>query len=262
MSYWNANDREESKPSWLNASQKIRCIRTVAGWEIPLDGTSRGGQLAGVAGATSLTFTTPFMELIVAMPIDPSITGVTSSSYAGRISATGGLSAANDTPNYRPYFTCPFNGDGATGGGVDGTGLSFANSVTGTGAGYGSYAVNGYGVSTLNFLGGQTAYIKVVANDSNSTQNLTFSEVSDVFGARGNLITGTNLLTTTNVPTTIYETFFGPTSDVNNNIAVFKINRQGATANSGPYTVSLRVTDSIGATADTTFFVSFGSTAT
>ena len=113
-----------------------------------------------------------------------------------------------------------------------------------------------------NFLGGQTAYIKVVANDSNSTQNLTFSEVSDVFGARGNLITGTNLLTTTNVPTTIYETFFGPTSDVNNNIAVFKINRQGATANSGPYTVSLRVTDSIGATADTTFFVSFGSTAT
>ena len=262
MSYWNANDREESKPSWLNASQKIRCIRTVAGWELPLDGTSRGGQLAGVAGATSLTFTTPFMELLVAMPIDPSITGVTSSSYAARISATGGATASGEAANYRPYFTCPFSGDSATAGGIDGRGLSFANSVAGSGAGYGSYAVNGYGVSTLNFLGGQTAYIKVVANDSNFTQNLTFSEVSDAFGVRGNIIQGANLLTATNVPATVYEAFFGPTSDVNNNIAVFKINTQGATSNSGPYAVTLRVTDSASATADTSFYVFFGATAT
>jgi hypothetical protein len=261
MSYWNANDREESKPTWLNASQKVRCIRTVAGWEIPLDGTSRGGQLAGVAGATSLTFTTPFMELIVAMPIDPSITGVTSSSYAGRISATGGATASGEAANYRPYFTCPFTNDSATGGGVDGLGLSFANSATGSGANYGSYAVNGYGVSTLQFGGSQTAYIKVVANDANFTQNLAFTEVADQFGLQGNLVTGSSLHTA--VPATIYETFFGPTSDVNNNIAVFKINKPGTTANSGPRTVTLRVTDngSGGLTADTTFYVSFGATA-
>ena len=261
MSYWNANDREESKPSWLNASQKIRCIRTVAGWELPLDGTSRGGQLMGVAGATSLTFSTPFMELLVAMPIDPSITGVTSSSYAGRISATGGATASGEAANTRPYFTCPFSGDSATAGGVDGLGLSFANSATGSGANYGSYAVNGYGVSTLQFGGGQTAYIKVVANDANFTQNLSFSEVTDQFGAAGNIISGSTLLT--GVPAAIYETFFGATSDINNNIAVFKINKPGATANSGPRTVTLRVTDNGagGLTADTTFYVYFGATA-
>jgi hypothetical protein len=262
MALWNNTDREESKPTWLNAAQKVRCIRTVSGWELPLDGTSLGGQLAGAAGLTSLTGNTPFMELLVALPLDPSTTGVTSSLYANRISATGGTDSSGDVPNYLPYFSCPFDGDSATAGGHDGQGLSFDNSVTGTGAGYGSYAVNGYGVSTLNFLGSQTAYIKVVANDSNFTQNLTFSEVSDAFGARGNLITGSGLLTPTSVPVTVYETFFGATSDINNNIAVFKINKQGATANSGPYAVTLRVTDSASATADTTFYVFFGATAT
>lgn len=261
MALWNNTDREESKPTWLNASQKVRCVRTIAGWELPLDGTSRGGQLAGVAGEASLTGTVPFMELLVAMPIDPSTTGVTSSLYAGRVVATGGATSGTDSPNYRPYFTCPFSGDSATAGGVDGIGLSFENSATGSGAAYGSYAVNSYGVSTLNFGGGQTAYIKIVANDSNLTQNLTFTERSDQFGNSGNLVVGANLLTTSNVPTTIYETFFGATSGVNNNIAVFRINRPGATSNSGPYSVTLRVTDSSGATADTTFAVSFGATA-
>lgn len=264
MALWNNTDREESKPTWLNAAQKTRCIRTVAGWELPLDGTSRGGQLMGVGGITSpsLTASIPFMELLVAMPIDPSVTGVTSSLYATRISATGGATASGDLPNYLPYFTCPFSGDSATAGGFDGLGLSFANSVTGSGAGYGSYAVNAYGVSTLNFLGGQTAYIKVVANDSNFTQNLAFSEVSDKFGNKGNIISGSNLLTSTNVPAGVYETFFGPTSDIGyGNIAVFKISPAGATSNSGPYSVTLRVTDSVGATADTTFHVFFGATA-
>jgi hypothetical protein len=59
----------------------------------------------------------------------------------------------------------------------------------------------------------------------------------------------------------IYETFFGPTSDINNNIADFRINPQGASANSGPYNVTLRVTDAASATADTTFSVFFGATA-
>lgn len=264
MPLWNNTDREESKPTWLNQSQKTRCIRTVAGWELPLDGTSLGGQQSGLPGMTSpsLTATIPFTELLVALPLDPSSTGTTSSLYAFRVSATGGATASADAPNYRPYFTCPFSGDSATAGGHASTGLSFANSATGSGAAYGSYAVNGYGVSTLMFKGSQTAYIKVVANDSNFTQNLSFSEVSDNFGAAGNIVSETNLLTPSTVPVGIYETFFGPTSSVGvGNIAVFKINRNGTTANSGPYGVTLRVTDGAGATSDTTFHVSFGPTA-
>lgn len=254
MALWNNTDREESKPTWLNTAQKINCVRTVAGWELPLDGTSLGGQQAGKLGTTA---SAPFTELLVCLPIDPSITGVTATNYAGRLVATGGSTAGTDTPNYRPFFTCPFSGDGPTQGGVDSAGLSFTVSGTGSGSAYGNYAVNGYGVSTLNFPASATAYIKVVANDSNFTNNLTFSEITDPFGGAASIVQGTDLLTTSNVPTAIYETFFGPTSAFNNNIAVFKVNRAGATAASR--TVTLRVTDNgaDGLTADTTFKVSF-----
>ena len=277
MPLWNRTDREESKPTWLNVAQKVNCVRTVKGWELPLDGTSLGGQLAGKAGPTGTgmggTASVPFLELLVAMPFDQvrdnnSVTGTTSAFYAARDGATGGLTFDNDTPNYRPFFTCPFSGDsgtaGASAGGLYAYGLSFANQAIGSGAAYGSYAVNAFGVSTLHFLGGQTAYIKVVANDTNFTQNLSFSEVADQFGAAGNIISGAaNLVDPTKVPTAIYEAFFGPTNDYANNISVFKINKPGATANSGPRTVTLRVTDNSadGLTADTTFYVSFGTTA-
>jgi hypothetical protein len=254
MGYWNNTDREESKPTWLNPAQKINCVRTVAGWELPLDGTSLGGQQAGKLGTTA---SAPFMELLVCLPIDPSITGVTATNYAGRLVATGGSTAGTDTPNYRPFFTCPFSGDSATAGGFDGSGLSFATSSTGVAPAVGNYAVNGYGVSTLNFPASATAYIKVVANDTNFTNDLTFSEITDPFGTRGNIVQGANLLTASNVPTAIYENFFGPTSAFNNNIAVFKIDRLGTTA--GSYNVTLRVTDN-GAgslTGDTSFRVTF-----
>jgi hypothetical protein len=366
MAYWNSNDREESKPTWLNAAQKINCVRTVRGWQLPLDGTSLGGQLHGKLGTTA---SIPAMELLVALPNDAvynpylllTVTGrasnlavnaaggtgytagttilcympgnypiastgsnvfagtiagstaaagtvtlqvtpiipsnyttldesiqvevkanglvhplgytgptaqiqtatfvedyTTNSLYIARgvTSAVGGT-GSSDLPEYSPYFTCPFTGDSATAGGIDSAGLSFTVSGTGSGGAYGNYAVNAYGVSTLNFPASATAYIKVVANDTNFTNNLTFSEVTDQFGARGNIVQGANLLTASNVPTAIYETFFGPTSAFNNNIAVFKIDRAGTTA--GSYNVTLRVTDTSATpkTADTTFKVAF-----
>lgn len=366
MTYWNSTDREESKPTWLNAAQKINCVRTVKGWELPLDGTSLGGQLHGKLGTTA---SIPVTELLVAMPNDPvyspylllTVTGraanlavnavggtgytagtrilcympgnypigsTSASVFAGTIagstaaagavtlqvtpivpanyttidesiqvevqanglvhpigftgptaqiqtatfvdnydtnslltsrsvtSAAGGT-GSSDVPAYAPYITCPFSGDSATAGGLDSAGLSFTTSATGSGTAYGNYGVNGYGVSTLNFPASATAYVKIVANDSNFTNNLTFSEPTDPFGTHGSLIQGANLLTTTNVPAAIYEAFFGPTSSFNNNIAVLKVNRAGATA--GSYTVRVLVTDD-GAgslTGDSTFKVAF-----
>lgn len=208
-------------------------------------------------GKQGTTASVPVTELLVCLPIDPSTSGVTAVNYANRDIAVAGATTSTDVPNYRPYFTCPFNGDGPTQGGVDSAGLSFTVSATGSGSAYGNYAINAYGVSTLNFPASATAYIKVVANDSNFTNDLSFSEVTDPFGDAASLVQGSDLLNSANVPTGIYETFFGPTSGFNNNIAVFKINRAGATAASR--TVSLRVTDdgSGSLTADTTFKVSF-----
>jgi hypothetical protein len=257
MALWNNTNREESKPTWLNPAQKINCVRTKAGWELPLDGTSLGGQQAGKLGTTA---SSPFTELLVCLPLDPSVTGVTNTNFMAAIVATGGLTFATDTPNYAPYFTCPFNGDGPTTGGIGNAGLSFAASLAGSGTtGVGYYAVNGYGVSTLNFPASATAFIKIVANDSNFTQNLAFSERTDPMGAQASIVSGAQLLDPLNVPTSVYEAFFGPTSGFNNNIAVLKINRAGATA-AASRVVTLRVTDNGtgGLTADTTFTVAFG----
>ena len=257
MALWNNTDREESKPTWLNPAQKINCVRTVRGWELPLDGTSLGGQLAGLDGYTGVTAFTPHMELLVCLPLDPSTTGVTNTNYADRVVVTGGTASTNDLPNYAPYVSCPFNGDSATAGGFDGNGLSSA-ATQAAGAGAGVYAINKYGVSSLRYPGGVTAYIKVVANDTNLTNTLTLS-ASSGFGARGVLYTGSNLLTTTNVPVEVYEAFFGPTTDYINNIGVFRIARLGATANSGPYSVTVSAFDGA-LTGTSTFSVSFGAT--
>ena len=238
MSNWNKYDREESKPTWLNPAQKIFCVRTNAGWEMPLAGNSFVG-FDGLKGSTGLSWTTPYTELLVALPIDAGQTGgqsltagtsVTAGTqfFANRLTATGGTGAGGDTPNYAPYITCPFNGDSATAGGWDGSGLSFGTSATagftgGAGAtSYGYYSVNGYGVSTLNFPGA-TAYIKIVANDANFTNNLTFTLPTNAAATpntvRSSLFTGASLVNGT-VPTGIYEAFFGPTAAVNANIAV------------------------------------------
>ena len=259
MALWNNTDREESKPTWLNAAQKINCVRTVRGWELALDGTSLGGQLAGIGGYTSgITAFTPHTELLVCLPLDPSPTGVTNSNYADRATAVGGTASTNDLPNYAPYFSCPFDGDSATAGGFDGTGLSSA-ATQAAGAGAGVYALNKYGVSSLQYPGGITAYIKVVANDTNLTNTLEFAYISD-FGANGVLYDGADLLDTTYVPTEVYEAFFGPTTDYINNIGVFRIAKAGATSNSGPHDVEFDVGDGSGLTSTINFSVSFGAT--
>ncbi len=374
MSHWNNNDREESKPSWLTPAQKINCVRTSKGWEVPLNGTNVGGSPDGLKNLTgpSLTSQTFNTELLVCMPndvvYDPNIvvaltgpmtmfhfgssatgfsltgntiyyynpeanyaggstsgvaaigvivaataaagaynvqlkgfqnpprpvlsgprdinsTGImhpagvtsatasvssvvqiidnvfsTSSLYTSRIAVTGGLGVTHDLPNYAPYITCPFSGDSATAGGLEGRGVSFGTSLTGSGGAQGYYGVGAFGNSTLNFPGA-TAYIKIVANDSNFTNNISFSIVSSTpaFGNTTLLVTGSSLLTSTNVPTGVYETFFGPTASINNNIAVLRINKPGATANT-TRTVVVRANDGT-VDADSTFTISFGATA-
>ena len=416
---FNNNDREEAKPTWLTKSQKINCVRTIQGWEIPLHGTNLGaefggpgpisatGSWAGSPGASGgMTGTTRVMELLACMPIDninnvnviatvtgpqtsfqitnrgatgialtggtlayyysvspapgvtsalvavgnvvgatavaggynyqinnfstlPTVSGprsvasggvfvfgdavtvtgatatVTSvafidqfiinpllAGYAdltgaditmGRQTTTGGLSGgyqANEAINTRPYFTIPFNGDSATAGGYieTGIGMSFGLSLTGmaftvtgavlggyTGSGY--FGVNAYGGSTLSFVGGATAYIKVIANDANFTNTQTFSlpthtvgtpQQIQVNGSTGMAMFQGAQLVTGEIPTGVYEAFFGPTASVNNNIAILRIPAACATAGAS-YKVTTRVIDNsaAGLTGLSTFTVSF-----
>ena len=76
MAYWNSTDREESKPTWLNKIEKRLCVRTVRGWEKPLEGSHFA---VGTSASAPV-----FMELLVAIPYDPSITGSVNSAYAYR----------------------------------------------------------------------------------------------------------------------------------------------------------------------------------
>ena len=420
---FNNTDREEAKPTWLTKSQKINCVRTIRGWEIPLHGTNLGaefggpgpisatGSWAGSPGASGgMTGTTRHMDLLISMPIDnigdlnviatvtgpqtsfqrtnrgatgialtggtlayyysvsPVGAGVTSALVAvgnvtlggatavaggynyqinnfstlptvsgprsiavggvfvfgdegtvtgatatvtsvaafidswvvnpllagysglsgagitmGRQMTTGGLSGgyeANETLNARPYFTIPFNGDSATAGGYieTGVGMSFGLSLTGmaftvtgavlggyTGSGY--YGVNAYGGSTLSFVGGATAYIKVIANDANLTQTQTFSlpthtvvnpQQIQVNGSTGMAMFQGAQLVTGEIPTGVYEAFFGPTASVNNNIAILRVPAACATAGAS-YKVTTRVVDNsaAGLTGISTFTVSF-----
>jgi len=277
MGFWNNSDREEAKPTWLNASQKRFCVRTNAGWEIPVSAagmSNLAGQFEGTKtlGATS---SYPLMELIVAMPNDPSMTGVTSSSFANRLTITGGwtsgsLLAGQGIANYAPYITTPYQGDGATAGGLMGTGLS--HSATG------NFGLNEYGASSLwwgvtswgitasvpsytnvsgtVFAAGHTGYIKVKANDVNFTQNLTLSMTGQLTGPGGNnkqiyFITGSGLLDSsgaTGVPTAVYEAFFGPTSTYNSDIGVLVLS---AGLTSGAYSLTAYVNDGTTASSAT-----------
>lgn len=259
MGTWNNNDREESKPTWLTAAQKRFCVRTNAGWELPVANalSNLAGQFEGVKtlGATS---SYPLMELIVAMPNDPvapfgvnGVTGTTNSAFANRLSITGGWTSGDllvdqGITNYSPYITTPFNGDGATSGGNSGLGLSHSATA--------NFGLNEYGVSTLfwgttslgltnsvptytNVVGtvfpaGNTGYIKVKANDVNFTQNLVLTVTGNMTGGgpalhsdlkRITFVTGSTLLTSSGangIPTAVYEAFFGPTSTYNSDIGV------------------------------------------
>lgn len=252
MPQWNNNDREESKPTWLNAAQKRYCVRTNAGWEIPTPNSisNLGNQMDGTRLLSSTgngsAFAQPTMELIVAMPNDPSMTGTTSSAFANRASITGGNTTGlvAGLVNRSPYISTPFSGDGATSGGQNGLGLNHSETD--------NYGVNAYGVSTLYWgtasvgITGSTGYIKVKANDANFTDTLTlsltaaFNNVTPSAGAIINyggptgatatrpitFVTGVNLLTIagpTGIPTAVYEAFFGPTSTYNQDIGVIII---------------------------------------
>jgi hypothetical protein len=226
MAFWNTNDREESKPNWLNAGQKRYCVRTVRGWEVPIaDGNSNLANQFDGAKTLSVTGNVPLTEVLVALPIDPSITGLSASNWTGRqVPGISGGTASSDTPNYAPYITCPFGGDSFTAGGMDSLGLSHSSST--------NYGVNGYGVSTLyhnTYAAGATSYIKVVANDVNFTNTLTLSLTGQLTGGGTGgtktiaFYTGSSLLTTSNVPADVYETFFGATSTYNNSIGVIRM---------------------------------------
>lgn len=234
MAFWNTNDREESKPTWLNPAQKKECVRTNRGWEMPVaNGISNlAGQFRGT-GATGTTSTIPQFELLVATPLDPSVAGVAASNFAGRntarpVGSTG--TTAEDVPYSAPYFSCPFQGDGSTAGGPgpgpDAGGVSGVshNDLT-------NFGLNRYGVSTLNWsrstglTAGLTGYIKVVANDANFTNtiSITMTGSSGAGGGAGvgwNFFTGSNLLDNTKVPLNVYQSMFGPTASDNNNIGV------------------------------------------
>ena len=287
MGSWNNNDREESKPTYLNKIDRRLCTRTVRGWEIPQRGSffAYGATDTSVANG-ALVKGGVVTEVLVTIPNDPSAAGVASSAFTARSGNTGsnyggrgqGVTSGSDFPNYAPYFTCPFSGDGVTAGGVNSTGVShdsfyyYPNGTTTTwgsgltpGAGFGiQYGVDKFGVSSLGGLTGVTAYIKVVANDANFTNTLSIG-LSGTFNGI-TLYTGkTDLNDGTKVPAAVFNTFFGATS-TNDKVSEYRYDNigvlvvAGATAN-GKRTVSLRVRDLVsgatGASGFTTFEMNF-----
>lgn len=257
MGVWNNNDREESKPQFLNKTQKRHVVRTVRGWELPLMGSlfAYGVTNGSSFGSGGQQFATVLTELVVALPNDPSITGVTSSNYAhGSTSVLDGLTFGSEVQD-QPYISAPFNGDGGITGaagtspvaGASGVSHGFLTYVpsfdsngygipwgapgatpaglnaTGPGArrGY-QYGVNAYGVSTLGGLTGVTAYIKIQAHDINLSQSLTLGLSGTYQGMAlytGATLTAGNSLTSNHIPVEVYRVFFGPTGDKNGRVS-------------------------------------------
>ena len=272
MATWNNNDREESKPTWLNKIQRRLCTRTVRGWEIPLMGSLFGNGATGYAATNGIpTQGAVFTEVIVTLPNDPSTAGVAAAAYTARSGNTGsnyggwgqGVTSGGDFPNYAPYFSCPFSGDSATAGGPASAGVTHANLTYNSTSGI-QYGVNKYGVSSLGGLTGVTAYIKVVVNDANFTNTQTIGLSGTYNGF--NLYTGpVDLNDGTKVPAAVFNTFFGATSTDDkvsayryDNIGVLVVGGQTA---SGNMTVSLKAQDFLsgasGASAFTTFTLQF-----
>jgi hypothetical protein len=272
MATWNNNDREESKPTWLNKIQRRLCTRTVRGWEIPLSGACFGyGATGFVASNGSNTQGAVYSELIVTLPNDPSTAGVSPAAYTPRSGNTGssfggwgqGVTTASDLPNYAPYFSCPFSGDSATAGGPASVGVTHS-SITYNSTSSIQYGVSKLGVSSLGGLTGVTAYIKVVVNDANMTNSLTIGLSGTYNGF--NLYTGqVDLNDGIKVPSAVFNAFFGATSTDDkqsayryDNIAVLVVGGQTA---SGTLPVSLKVQDyltgTVGLTASTTFNLLF-----
>jgi hypothetical protein len=292
MGVWNNNDREESKPQFLNKTEKRHVVRTIRGWEMPLMGSpfaygvTNGNSFGGGAG---ITFASVFTEVIVTLPNDPSIAGVTSSNYAnGFTGDLNGLTFGSDQQD-QPYFSAPFLGDGGITGvpgaaqlagstgvshgfltyvpGFDsnGYGLPWGSpgatpaglNATGPGAGRGyQYGVNAYGVSTLGGLTGVTAYIKIQGHDTNLSQSLTIG-LSGTYSGMA-LYTGISLTAGTNlaanhIPVDVYKVFFGPTGDKNGRVSYRQDNIAvlvvGGLTATGTKTVSLTIRDNSNSTA-------------
>ena len=295
MSHWNNNDREESKPSYLNKIQKRLCTRTVRGWEIPLGGSFFAYAATGASSSSTnpnnYTDGVVLTELLVTIPNDPGSSGQSFfTPRSGGPTATGwgqGFTSQGNVNNYAPYFACPFNNDSATAGGMAGVGVSHASfnlfrSSTGqtfsnnflpgmSGSNGFQWGVNKYGVSSLGGISGATTYIKVVVNDANFIQTITMGLSSGALTNNNGatLYTGiTQLNDPTLVPPSVMRTFFGATSTNDglksyryDNIGVLRI--AGATASGtrrfGLYAEDSRMAGGLtaGLTATTTFTMSF-----
>jgi hypothetical protein len=167
------------------------------------------------------------ISLMVGRPMAQPLLRLTSNYLWLCLATNAGFTASRDTPNYTPYFTCPFNNDTCTAGGPNGVGVShdgFRSTNLKDGQNY-AYKVNRYGVSSLGFPTGVTTYIKVCVNDFNYTQTL---QITSGQQTGFSLFTQKQLLDTALVPTTVYEEFFGPTSSSNNNIAVIRFTNNQA----------------------------------
>lgn len=239
---WNfTEDREESKPSYLNVIQRRFTFRSNEGWITPtqlVDGTIHGSTEVFYGSTTEI----PTSEVLVTLPLDPSVTGVADSDFANVYTNSGlrtsfprrvvaGQTAPNGETagnNYVPFFSCPFNGDSATAGGPEGTGVShdsWKNTLpTGT-------RLNRRQVSSLNVAYGSTSYIKVLANDPNFTNDLTISFVGGKTGLSS--YSGTNLLNTSNVPLDVFHAFFGATAYGTNGLGVVVVGNGLTTGNHG-----------------------------
>lgn len=241
---WDETNREESKPSHLNVLERRFTFRSNEGWMTPtqfVDGTIHGSTVVSYGSAASV----PTTELMVTLPLDPSVDGVTDGNFAELYTNSGerprrivaGQTASGETAgnNYPPFFTCPFDGDSATAGGPTGSGVSHGSwkSTLPTGT-----YLNRREVSSLNVAYGATSYLKVLANDPNFTNNLTVSFTGTKSGLTG--FAGSDLLDTDNVPLDVFKAFFGATAYGTNGLGVVRV---GSGLTTGDHSLTASVSD-------------------
>lgn len=241
---WDETNREESKPSHLNVLERRFTFRSNEGWMTPtqfVDGTIHGSTVVSYGSAASV----PTTELMVTLPLDPSVDGVTDGNFANVYTNSGerprrivaGQTASGETAgnNYPPFFTCPFDGDSATAGGPTGSGVSHGSwkSTLPTGT-----YLNRREVSSLNVAYGATSYLKVLANDPNFTNNLTVSFTGTKSGLTG--FAGSDLLDTDNVPLDVFKAFFGATAYGTNGLGVVRV---GSGLTTGDHSLTASVFD-------------------
>jgi len=270
QSMWNNLDREEAKPTNLNVVERRFAVRTNEGWKVPTQFAD--SRIHGTNVFSGSEGSIPTTELLVALPLDPSVTGVTATNFADRRTRSGnklldghgmiaGTTSSGETAgnNFPPYFTCPFDGDSATAGGV---GPDFGGSV---GVSHDSWKstlptgtrLNRREVSSLFIDKGITNYIKVLANDVNYTNDLTisFSGLTDgIAGYFGSQDLSGSILDDTTVPSDVFHAFFGATGYGTNGIAVLVFD---PTVTGGNYEITASVFDGT-LTGTSTFTVTVG----